>query len=141
MVYTAQSASKHSMRMFTEVGRRVPAHATGVGKATLAQLDDRQIHRIITRAGMPAMTERTITDPEEFLAEMAPLRERGYAIDDGEQEVGVRSVSMAIAQAPAPTAVSISGPAARLPEDTVEQVVPELMRTARVLSELYAAEG
>ncbi|HLS25896.1 MAG TPA: IclR family transcriptional regulator [Beutenbergiaceae bacterium] len=141
VVYIAQSASKHSMRMFTEVGRRVPAHATGVGKATLAQLDDGQVHRIITRAGMPAMTDRTITDPEAFLAEMGRIRERGYAIDDGEQEVGVRCVAMAIAQAPAPTAVSISGPAARLPEEKVEQVVPELARTAEVLSELYATEN
>ena len=59
VVYIAQVPSKHSMRMFTEVGRRAHTHATGVGKAILAQLDDAAVRNIVARAGMPRRLSRT----------------------------------------------------------------------------------
>ncbi|MGC0272780.1 IclR family transcriptional regulator [Pseudactinotalea sp. Z1739] len=141
VVYVAQAASRHSMRMFTEVGRRVHAHSTGVGKAVLAELPDAAVLRILERAGMPPATEHTITGPEEFLTELGTIRSRGYAIDDGEQEVGVRCVAMAVPEAPTPTAVSVSGPAARLDLAGLEALLPALRRTAGVLAGLYATEG
>ena len=51
--YVAQVPSRHAMRMFIEVGRRVELHCTGVGKALLAQLDDRAVSVIVARSGMP----------------------------------------------------------------------------------------
>src|SRR3954447_10481703 len=62
-IYVAQVAGRHSMRMFTEVGRRVPLHATGVGKALLTELPDDEIVRILDMAGMPTVTPHTITGP------------------------------------------------------------------------------
>ncbi len=53
VVYVAQVPSAHSMRMFTEVGRRVPAHCTGVGKALLSQLGDDEVLDLLRRTGMP----------------------------------------------------------------------------------------
>ena len=94
MVYVAQVPSPHSMRMFTEVGRRVLPHCTGVGKALLSVLPDDQVRAILARTGMPAQTEHTITSPEELVAELAVIRARGYAIDDAEQEAGVRCVAV-----------------------------------------------
>src|SRR6478735_1896277 len=54
VVYIGQVPSRHSMRMFTEVGRRAHLHSTGVGKAILAQLDDERVRAIVSRTGMPA---------------------------------------------------------------------------------------
>ena len=87
IVYVAQVPSQHSMRMFTEVGRRVDAHATAVGKAVMANLPPEVVTQLLTRAGMPPQTERTITTVEAMHAELARIRDQGYALDDGEQEV------------------------------------------------------
>ena len=62
-VYLAQAASPHPMRMFTEIGRRVPLHATGVGKALLAAMSPGDVEAALARTGMPARTPATLTDP------------------------------------------------------------------------------
>ncbi len=129
-VYVAQAPSAHSMRMFTEVGRRVMAHCTGVGKVLLSRLDDAAVLRLVRRTGLPAMTDHTITTPERLLAELARVRAEGYAIDDGEQEVGVRCLAVPVEGGPGSIAVSVSGPSGRLTEDRIPQLVPVLHRAA-----------
>jgi len=130
VVYLAQVPSRHSMRMFTEVGRRVPPHCTGVGKALLAQLSDEQVLALCRRTGMPAQTSHTITNPEVLLRELVEVRARGYAVDDAEQEVGVRCVAAPVLGAPAAVAVSVSGPSGRLTHERVEEIGPCLQRVA-----------
>jgi IclR family transcriptional regulator, acetate operon repressor len=130
VVYVAQArSSRHTMRMFTEVGRRVYAHCTGVGKALLAQLPEEQVRRIVTTAGMPARTERTITGVDPLLEELALVRGQGYAVDDGEQELGVRCVAVVVPGNPT-SAVSVSGPASRVTHDAVGSMVPVLVLAA-----------
>ncbi|GAA1510759.1 allantoin degradation transcriptional regulator AllR [Streptomyces synnematoformans] len=133
-VYVAQVPSRHSMRMFTEVGRRVLPHSTGVGKALLAQLPDDAVRALLARTGMPAATERTLTSPDAFLRALAAVRADGYAVDDNEQEMGVRCLAVAVPDAPTAAAVSISGPAGRLTEAATERMVPVLREAARQLS-------
>lgn len=130
VVYVAQVPSPHSMRMFTEVGRRVLAHSTGVGKALLAQLPESSAQSIVLRAGMPAHTDRTITDSVAFTAELAKIRARGFAVDDGEQEVGVRCVAVPVQGGPSMIALSISGPESRVTWGVVEQAAPILQQAA-----------
>ncbi|MBA9001825.1 MULTISPECIES: IclR family transcriptional regulator [Thermomonospora] len=129
-VYVAQVPSRHSMRMFTEVGRRVQPHCTGVGKALLAQLSDETVREIIGRTGLAAHTPHTITDPDRLLAELDRIRAQGYAIDDEEQEVGVRCVAVPLPGAPAPAAISVSGPSGRLTTRLVDEAVPLMRRAA-----------
>src|SRR5699024_3825191 len=93
IVYIAQVPSRHSMRMFTEVGRRVLPHCTAVGKALLATLPEHEVRELLSRTGMPGHTEHTITDPDEFVKSLGSSSEHDYAIDDGEQELGVRCVA------------------------------------------------
>ena len=129
VVYVAQAPSaRHTMRMFTEVGARVYAHCSGVGKALMAQLPDEDVRRVVDTAGMPARTERTITDVGPLLEELALVRERGYAVDDGEQELGVRCVAVVVTGMSL-SAVSVSGPASRVTPEAVEGLVP-LLRAA-----------
>jgi IclR family acetate operon transcriptional repressor len=134
IVYVAQAQSRHSMRMFTEVGRRVLPHCTAVGKAVMANLPPGEARDILRRTGMPKHTENTIDDPGEFAHQLEVAAKDGYAIDEGEQEVGVRCVAVAVPNAPARLAMSISGPAARMSQALVNRAIPLLTSTAADLS-------
>lgn len=133
VVYVAQVPSRHQMRMFTEVGRRVYAHSTGVGKAILAQLPDDQVVAMVRRTGMPRLTAHTLTTESALLNDLATTRLRGYAIDDGEQEVGVRCFAIPVAGAHTPTAVSVSGPDSRVTLASNSAIVPALTRAGAEL--------
>jgi IclR family acetate operon transcriptional repressor len=139
IVYIAQVPGRHSMRMFTEVGRRVSPHCTAVGKALLADVPAEQVRALLRRTGMAAHTEHTITDPEDFEHQLGWVREHGYAIDDGEQELGVRCVAIKIPDAPSSIAFSISGPAPRMTQELIERAVPALTDAAKALSDELSA--
>ncbi|GAB4585477.1 IclR family transcriptional regulator [Nocardia sp. IFM 10818] len=134
IVYVAQAPSRHSMRMFTEVGRRVLPHCTAVGKVMLAGMPPERVRELLQRTGMPRYTDHTITDPAEFARQLEIAAATGYAMDDGEQELGVRCVAVALPEAPARLAISISGPAGRMTEDLVERAVPLLTEVGRALA-------
>ena len=134
-LYIAQAPSRHSMRTFTEVGRRAHAHATGVGKAILAQLSDDQVRRVISRTGLPAATHASITGAEELLADLAQIRERGYSVDEQEQELGVRCFAVGVPGAPTPSAISVSGPTSRVDDAFGRRAVPMLHAAAREIAE------
>lgn len=139
-VYVAQASSAHSMRMFTELGRRVYCHCTGVGKAVLAQLPDTTVREIVGRVGMPAATDLSITDVDRLLVELDTIRGQGYAVDDGEQEIGVRCFAVPVPHAPTPTALSVSGPAARVTYEFGAAAVPVLQAAAvQISTELITA--
>lgn len=135
VVYVGQAQSHHSMRMFTEVGRRVSPHCTAVGKAILALLSPDQVQALLRRTGLEAYTPRTITDPDAFATALRRIREQGYAVDDEEQELGVRCVAVAVPDAPARIALSVSGPTSRLSEERVSYTVPLLHKAAHDLSQ------
>jgi IclR family acetate operon transcriptional repressor len=134
VTYIGQVPSRHSMRMFTEVGRRVPVHCTGVGKALLAQLPEATARELLERGGMPRRTAKTVTDVDELLAQLPQIAEQGYALDDGEQETGVRCIAVAVPGGPAATAISVSGPEGRVPMESVPGIVAELQDTAAALA-------
>ena len=134
-LYIAQAPSRHSMRTFTEVGRRAHTHATGVGKAILAQLSDEQVRRVISRTGLPAATQASITDVEELLADVSRIRQRGYSVDEQEQELGVRCFAVGVPGAPTPTAISVSGPTSRVDDAFGRRAVPMLQAAAREIAE------
>ncbi|OBA60220.1 IclR family transcriptional regulator [Mycobacterium sp. 1100029.7] len=129
-VYVAQVPSPHSMRMFTEVGRRVYPHSTGVGKALLMQLPDEALVALVARTGMPASTENTHTTADKLLHDIRACRARGYAIDEGEQELGVRCFAVPVPDAPSLAAISISGPAVRVTLQSAATLTPLLKRVA-----------
>lgn len=138
--YVAQVPSRHAMRMFTEVGRQVELHCSGVGKVLLAQLDDTQVRTVVQRAGLPAYTPNTLTTEAALFAEIADIRRRGHAIDEEEKEIGVRCVAVPLrSEVLSWMAVSISGPLTRMTDDLVERAVPLLQDAARRLTSELAA--
>lgn len=135
--YVAQAPGRHTMRTFTEVGNRVALHCTGVGKALLAAVPPAQASRLIGAAPLAALTAGTITDPAALHAEVALTRTRGYALDEGEMEAGVRCVAVGLPGA-APMAISVSGPAARMTDDFIAGAVSALRTAAGQLQHQLA---
>jgi IclR family transcriptional regulator, acetate operon repressor len=140
VVYIAQASSlQHQMQMFSEPGRRVLAHCTAVGKVLLAQLDPDDALAILRRSGMPRITSATITDPDLLLAHFEVIRRQGYAVDDGEQEIGVRCFAKALNNTPLMQAISVSGPVSRMTDEAAQRIVPALAEVAAEISERITA--
>lgn len=140
VLYAGQVASRQRMRMFTEIGRRVLPHSTGVGKAMLSTMPERQVRGLIGRTGLPRFTPQTITDEEALIVDLRRARRRGFAADDSEQEVGVRCIAVPVRGLGQPAAVSVSGPSARITDARVVEVVEALRDAAAEIAHL-AAEG
>lgn len=138
-VYVAQVSSPQSMRMFTEVGKVVMPHCTGVGKAIMSELPDREVLSMLDRTGMPARTEHTIVTPQAMLEVLGEARRRGYALDDGEQEVGVRCVAVPVKGLPFLAAMSVSGPSGRVTMEAVDDIAPVIREVAAQASAAFPA--
>lgn len=138
VVYVAQVPSRHSMRMFTEVGRRLLPHGTGVGKAMLSQLPEAEVRELLKRTGMPSYTPHTHTDPDELIAHLRDIAAQGYAPDESEQELGVRCIAVPLTGGPVPAAVSVSGPEGRLTLETAERIAPVVIDVSARLSKRLA---
>jgi len=136
VVYIDQAQSSRILRMFTQVGNRLPVHSTGSGKALLAYLPSDVVTGILRRFGLSSRTPRTITDTKVFLDELAKTRERGFALDDEEQEEGVRCLAVPVRDASGQVvaSLSVSGPVTRLNDEHVGAVIPELVDCGAKLS-------
>lgn len=135
VVYLAQVPSPHSLRMFAEVGRHVPPHTTAVGKVLLAAMPSERAGALLARTGLPRQTDSTITDPDEFLAELDSTRARGWAADEGEHEAGVRCVAVPVGEGDeVVAALSVSGPAERFAGAASDGLIEEMSRVAGVFA-------
>lgn len=114
VVYLAKRESPQPLRMYSAVGRRIPAHASAMGKALLAQLDWDVVDDLLPRQLKP-LTEATITDRKRLRAELDIVRGRGYATDDEETAELMRAVAIALPVAG--NAISVSAPTVRLPRE------------------------
>jgi len=116
VVYVDQAESGHAVRMLTEIGRRVPAHACGAGKVMLAHQAPGVVAALLAREPFEPLTPHTLTSAAQLEAELARARTRGYAIDQEEFEDGVACVAAPILgpDGEVLAAISVSGPAARL---------------------------
>jgi DNA-binding IclR family transcriptional regulator len=119
----------------SRVGRTLPAHATALGKALLAELTDTEIRGLLP-ARLAPLTEHTVTDRAALLAELAVIRDRGYALEHEEGTPGVACAAAVVPyRIPATDAISCSMPAGRTDTDTIgarlAEVATELGATLR----------
>jgi DNA-binding IclR family transcriptional regulator len=114
---------------------QAPVHCTSVGKAILAYQPDPVIKRIID-TGLHRFTDNTITDPAVLRRELKTIRERGYAIDEGEHQPGLRCVGAPIHDRSGRViaGISVTGPAWRLPLTEVDGIAKVVMHHARGIS-------
>lgn len=137
VLYLEKIESQQSVRTACMVGSRAPAHCTAVGKAMLAELTDIEVNGIIRRRGLKAVTANTITSASALKAELRAIRSRGYAIDNEEKEAGLRCVSAAVRgdSGKLLAALSVSGPAFRLTQESVPSIGKAVMQAASELSQ------
>lgn len=112
------------MRMSSRVGLRSPLYCTGVGKAILATLPPEEVADVWSHSTLKKLTSRTVVDLAEMQDQLAEVRASGYAIDDEENEMGVRCVAVAIPgpDGRADSAFSISGLAPYMTPERIRRV-------------------
>ena len=118
-----------AVHMDTYAGKRVYLHTTAFGKAILASLPTERVDEIIDRHGLPAVTDRTITDPKELQAELERVLERGVAFEREERLEGLCCVAAPIiVDGTVVGAISVSGPESRMRGTWFTEELPDLIR-------------
>jgi DNA-binding IclR family transcriptional regulator len=134
-VYNSRRASKYSI-----VGKTLPMHCTSSGKAMLSYMSEQQILEIIEKNGLSMSTPNTISDQKILFNELHTSRERGYAVDNEEETLGIRCVAIAVLDSSGyPVgALSISGSAMLLSDECIQNFLKPLSDSCLALSE-YAS--
>jgi IclR family acetate operon transcriptional repressor len=136
LVYVTQFESHAPMRAFFRPGRRAPMHASAVGKAMLAEMEDAVLTDLLHRKGMPRFTDKTLVDPATLRRELAQVRERGWGLDDEEHTVGMRCVAATIhnEHGEVIAGVSVSGPSVRVTETRLGELGAKVVQAANEIT-------
>ncbi|MCD2203666.1 IclR family transcriptional regulator [Halobacterium sp. KA-6] len=124
------------------IGEHTHMHWTALGKAILAELPVDEVEEIVESRGLPTATENTLSTREELFAALEEARERGYAIENEERRVGIRSVAVPIMMdSTVIGAISLSGPKERFSDQRIEdELVPALQSTSNIVEIRYNYE-
>ena len=145
VVYIDKVEGTHPLRLVSNIGSRLPAYVTGIGKALLASLDDDVLSTRFAGAQFEEYTSRTITSGNELIRILHEVRRHGYAIDDGEYTPGLYCVAVPIKDLAGTVvaAMSCSVPKARLDLDELQvgQIIEVLVRQARSMSQALGARA
>lgn len=139
VVFLAQVECRQMMRALAFPGMRVPPHCSAPGKALLAMLPEPVLAEVLRRRGLPRFTPRTITTLYRLREALEQTRAQGYAVDDQEHALGLRCVAAVVYdenRQPA-GAMSLSGPAVRIPDERLAALGELVRRTAASVTETY----
>jgi DNA-binding IclR family transcriptional regulator len=117
-------------------GMRVHPHVSSMGKAILAHLDPGTTERLIREKGLPRLTARTITSPEAFRRHLDQVRQLGYAVNDEEEDVGLKCLATPIRNRARDVvaALSVAGPAPRFEKAAIERFAVDLRAASEEIS-------
>ncbi|MDR1422464.1 MAG: IclR family transcriptional regulator [Coriobacteriales bacterium] len=136
VVYVEKMDISRNLRLYTQIGMRVPAHCSSLGKCLLANLSGDDIDYLLPKQKLERYTPNTITSVQELKAHLREVRLRGWAIDNGEYIVENRCISAPIFdyRGEVIAAVSASGPESLLTEERIPTVVARVKETATQIS-------
>lgn len=136
VLYLEASYPANKSVTYSVTGKTLEMHCTGVGKAMLSKMSNEDIKEVIRYYGLPKYTSTTITDMDLLFEEIEKTRERGYAIDNGEEAYGVRCVAVPIvAGYKVIGALSISGSSLSMKEEKFDEYASMLMELANILAQ------
>lgn len=138
VVYIARHDGCQPIRLASDIGLRLPAVATALGKAMLAGLPESELdNRLAQMSELPQLTARSHRTMDALRRDLDATRERGYAVDDEQSTEGVTSISVALSGSDnPPTAVGATLLAARLTTPLRESLVTDLRQLAGRLGQL-----
>jgi IclR family KDG regulon transcriptional repressor len=121
VVYIERLFGSNPLGIRSEIGKRAPIHSTALGKAIVAYMNPQDIQVLLADYKFFPVTPKTITNEKQFLEELGHIREKGFAIDEQENELGGRCLAAPIFDHDgiAVAALSISVPIQRLPEEKI----------------------
>ena len=136
VLYINKMESRQAIRMSSNIGGRAPAYCTSDGKALLAFQPEEFVAALL-KEGVPARTPNTITDPKALIRDLVAIRARGYAVDNEESEVGMRSVAAPIRthSGGVIASLSIAGPTHRVSKKTLMTYAREVVQAADAISQ------
>lgn len=136
VVYIDKRESQRSMRIVSQVGHRLPAYCSAVGKAMLAHKSPEELEELLAGEELEPLTRNTITDKEQLKEHLRKIRERGYALDDEEIFEGLRCVAAPIRDhtGQVVAALSVAGPSVRLRPTRINDIVPAVIEAGREVS-------
>ena len=142
-VYIDKVDNTQAMRMRSRVGQRGQLHCTAAGKSLLAFMPESELLPVLNTLKFQPVTENTITDPKRFQLHLSQVRRLGYAVDDEENEVGIRCIGSPIYDHAGRLAgaLSISGWTITMTRERVPQLAPELIQTCQRISNELGFSG
>jgi len=138
VVFVAQVECEAPIRAFFRIGDRRSAHASGIGKALLSQLNEATLAGLLRRRDLPRYTERTLITPEALHADLSLIRQRGWSLDDEEAHIGMRCVAAPVFNeyGEARAGVSLSGPSLRLSDARLTDLSRQVREAAQRITHL-----
>ncbi len=142
VVYLAREDAHRPVRLVSDMGTRLPAHACALGKALLAQLTDEEVLRLLPQT-LVAITERTLTRHEVLLEDLATVRRSGLALDQEEVAAGLNCFAVYAGETPTGRriAVSTSIPTDRLDRTREKAIVQAIVRVAGQIRQRLASHA
>lgn len=127
--------SKRSIRRGARVGEIDEWFVSSLGKSILAYLPENEVLDLLELYPPVPKTNKTLVDVKDILAGLAEIRERGYALDDEESEIGLKCVGVPIWSGGDRVnfALSVSGPTPRI-EDRLDEIIDSLKQAANAIS-------
>ena len=141
-VYIAKVDPDQQLRLASRVGARLPAHATGIGKALLSQLDHEELERRFADFEFVQYTQHTISSLPQLVAAVRKVRAVGYATDNSEYTPGVCCVAAPVLRPRglAGAAISVSIPEVRRTNALIKKAVAGVLSTARDISQRFGGQ-
>lgn len=135
-------SNRNGIQMVSRIGSRIPLYCSGVGKAMAAGLGMQELREIWDRSDIRPLTPYTITDFEAFQKELDQIRERGYALDNEENEDGVRCIAVSLRSCADPVkyAFSISAPVGRMGNERIRELADCILEIKRQIEEKICPE-
>ena len=137
MLYLDSIKTNHILSLNRNIGARLPAYSTSLGKAIVAFLPEPEIKEFLNKLNMKPFTRNTITNKKKFLKELRNIRNKGFSINNAENDNGVRSVAAPVRDRSGlvVASVNISMPSIRVSlEDLQDRFAREVIRTGKIIS-------